>query len=69
MSGEGGAGHENNETKKRSKNWTRPEILTVMHTVLDTNEKMTNVKCSPDRMNGFQSSFTTTVKYYAIKGM
>jgi len=27
MSGEGGAGNENNETKKRSKNWTRSEIL------------------------------------------
>ena len=69
MPGDGGAGNENKETKKRNKNWTRPETMAAMHAVLGTNEKMANGKCSADRMNSFQSSFTTTVRYWASKGM
>jgi len=40
MPGDGGAGNENKETKKRNKNWTRPETMAAMHAALGTNEKM-----------------------------
>jgi hypothetical protein len=41
MCGEGGEGTgENPEEKDRNKNWTSLEIMTVVHTGLDTNEKM-----------------------------
>ena len=68
MSGERGEGHpENTEKRGRNKNWTCPEIMTVVYTGLVTNEKMTTDKGSADRMNGFQSVFIT-VRYKSDKG-
>ena len=60
---EGEGSVDNPMRRTRKKNWTDPEIFSSVHVGFGTNEKMSTGKNGPKRMNAFQSSFVTRVKY------
>jgi hypothetical protein len=67
---EGGEGCAQDIVKRtRKKNWTDPEIFAAVHAGLGTNEKMSNGRNGPERMNAMQSAFVTRVKYMADKDL
>jgi hypothetical protein len=67
---EGGEGCAQDIVKRtRKKNWTDPEIFAAVHSGLGTNEKMSNGRNGPERMNAMQSAFVTRVKYMADKDL